>query len=75
MAEFFVTLHKQCIVTGDVLGTSAESHAERKQRQEAEIVGLKEALTILEGSAVFCAICTAEPYYLSKFIFHTIVIS
>merc|ERR550539_1397874 len=49
--EYLATLHKRCIVTGDVLGTSAESYAERKQRREAEIAGLKEALTILGGSA------------------------
>merc|ERR1712113_338277 len=49
--EYLATLQKRCIVTGDVLGTSAESYAERKARREAEIAGLKEALTILEGSA------------------------
>merc|ERR1712176_1704595 len=51
VTEYLATLHKRCIVTGDVLGTSAESYAERKRRREAEIAGLKEALTILEGSA------------------------
>merc|ERR1712048_613870 len=49
--EYLGTLEKRCIVTGAVLGTSAESYAERKQRREAEIAGLKEALSILEGSA------------------------
>merc|ERR1712113_985848 len=49
--EYLTTLHKRCMVTGGVLGTSAESYAERKRRREAELVGLKEALSILEGSA------------------------
>ena len=47
--EYLATPHKRCIVTGNVLGTSAESCVERKQRREAEIAALKEALTILEG--------------------------
>merc|ERR1712113_248024 len=49
--EYLGTLEKRCIVTGAVLGTSAESYEERKRRREAEIAGLKEALSILEGSA------------------------
>ena len=48
--EYLATGQKRCIVTGDVLGTSAESYAQRKQRWEAQMAGLKEALTMFEGS-------------------------
>merc|ERR1719436_1823744 len=49
--EYLTTLQKRCMVTGGVSGTSAESYAERKQKREAELAGLKEALSILEDSA------------------------
>merc|ERR1719416_160106 len=42
--EFLDSLHKQC-------DEKVEPYAERKRRREAEIAGLKEALTILEGQA------------------------
>merc|ERR1719436_1399892 len=42
--EYLDSLHKQCDET-------VEPYAERKRRREAEIAGLKEALTILEGQA------------------------
>merc|ERR1719343_1928522 len=42
--EYLTTLEKRCIATD-------ESYAERKQKREAELAGLKEALSILEGSA------------------------
>jgi len=43
--EYYDSLKEQCIA-------KAEPYAERKRRREAEIAGLKEALTILEGEAV-----------------------
>merc|ERR1740123_2356744 len=42
--EYLDSLHKQCDET-------VEPYAEKKRRREAEIAGLKEALTILEGQA------------------------
>merc|ERR1740123_2066716 len=42
--EYLDSLHKKCDET-------VEPYAERKRRREAEIAGLKEALTILEGQA------------------------
>merc|ERR1711972_538615 len=42
--EYLDSLHKQC-------DEKVEPYAERKRRREAEIAGLKEALTILEGQA------------------------
>merc|ERR1712039_602259 len=43
--EYLDSLHKQC-------DEKVEPYAERKRRREAEIAGLKEALTILEGQAL-----------------------
>merc|ERR1712217_929464 len=43
--EYLDGLHKQC-------DEKVEPYAERKRRREAEIAGLKEALTILEGQAL-----------------------
>merc|ERR1719401_1258047 len=43
--EYLTSLHKQCDET-------AEPYAVTKARREAEIAGLKEALSILEGEAV-----------------------
>merc|ERR1712217_245971 len=43
--EYLDSLHKQC-------DEQVEPYAERKRRREAEIAGLKEALTILEGQAL-----------------------
>merc|ERR1719356_135530 len=42
--EYLDSLHKQC-------DEKVEPYAERKRRREAEIAGLKEALTILEGQS------------------------
>jgi len=42
--EYLDSLHKQC-------DEKVEPYAERKRRREAEVAGLKEALTILEGQA------------------------
>merc|ERR1719401_3030054 len=42
--EYLDSLHKQC-------DEKVEPYAERKRRREAELAGLKEALTILEGQA------------------------
>jgi len=42
--EYLDSLHKRC-------DEKVEPYAERKRRREAEIAGLKEALTILEGQA------------------------
>merc|ERR1719183_216733 len=44
--EYLDSLHKQC-------DEKVEPYAERKRRREAEIAGLKEALTILEGQGCF----------------------
>merc|ERR1712039_884301 len=43
--EYLDSLHKKC-------DEKVEPYAERKRRREAEIAGLKEALTILEGQAL-----------------------
>merc|ERR1712060_884562 len=43
--EYLDSLHKQC-------DEKVEPYAERKRRREAEIDGLKQALTILEGQAL-----------------------
>merc|ERR1712226_947637 len=52
--EYLKSLAAQCITTGGELGTeghNAESYEQRVARRAAEIAGLKEALTILEGEA------------------------
>merc|ERR1719436_98341 len=43
--EYLEKLAKMCVA-------KAEPYSERKSRREAEIAGLKEALTILDGEAV-----------------------
>merc|ERR1719161_2628848 len=45
LLEYLGKLNKMCVA-------KAEPYAERKSRREAEIAGLKEALTILEGEAL-----------------------
>merc|ERR1711920_369329 len=52
--EYLKSLAAQCITTGGNMGTegyNAESYEQRVARRTAEIAGLKEALTILEGEA------------------------
>merc|ERR1712226_510397 len=52
--EYLKSLAAQCITTGGELGTeghNAETYEQRVARRAAEIAGLKEALTILEGEA------------------------
>merc|ERR1719310_1758536 len=44
--EYWLSLQDQCI-------EKVESYEERKKRREAEIQGLKDALAILNGEAVF----------------------
>merc|ERR1719162_1311465 len=46
--EYLDSLHKQC-------DEKVEPYEERKRRREAELAGLKEALTILEGQALLQA--------------------
>merc|ERR1719482_2467055 len=43
--QYYTGIKGRCVA-------KAESYAERTQRREAEIAGLKEALSILEGEAV-----------------------
>merc|ERR1719162_2878476 len=45
LVEYLDKLNKMCVA-------KAEPYAERKARREAELAGLKEALTILDGEAV-----------------------
>lgn len=52
--EYLASLANQCITTGGVLGTAgagSETFETRQARRQAEIAGLKEALSILEGEA------------------------
>merc|ERR1712066_904219 len=44
--EYLAKLEKMCA------HAEPDTYAERKQRREAELAGLKEALTILEGESV-----------------------
>jgi len=44
--DYYAKIKERCIA-------KPETYSERKSRREAEISGLKEALNILEGEAVF----------------------
>jgi len=50
--EYYAKVKEECIA-------KAEPYAERKARRESEIAGLKEAMSILEGEAVFLQTSTS----------------